>query len=151
MTQEYIRKVCIIAKCTKFIPAKFLACNALFACKSAKQPKWKQAEYPYMRILTWLGGSVFTRKQDQDNVIYFLRDTEKNYGYATRRHVDAILNAWSVNPWYWWHKHRTVWSLLRKLSACGVAELPDRPQLESWRSRSVSMHSPSFSHTKHNW
>ena len=52
MTQEYIRKVCIIAKCTKFIPAKFLACNALFACKSAKQSKSKQAEYPCMRTLT---------------------------------------------------------------------------------------------------
>lgn len=75
MTQGYIRKVCIIAKCTKFIPAKFLACNALFAC-----------------------GSVFTRKQDQDNVIYFLRDIERNYGYATRRHVDSILNAWSASP-----------------------------------------------------
>jgi len=52
MTQEYIRKVCIIAKCTKFIPGKFLACNALFACKPTKQPKSKQAEFLCMRTLT---------------------------------------------------------------------------------------------------
>ncbi|OCL13139.1 hypothetical protein AOQ84DRAFT_125946 [Glonium stellatum] len=75
MTQDLVRKMCITAKCANFIPAKFLACNTLFAC-----------------------GSVFTRKQDRDNVIDFLRSSERNYGYATRRHVDAILNIWDASP-----------------------------------------------------
>ncbi|KAF2494744.1 hypothetical protein BU16DRAFT_46899 [Lophium mytilinum] len=74
MNQFYVRTMCVAAKCSSFVPAKFMACNVLFAT-----------------------GGCFHLKADQENVVDFLRSCERDHGYATKAHVEALENIWAAN------------------------------------------------------